>query len=236
MLARNLISICAVLFATVHASAAIVVVNDFEGGTTPSGGTNNGGLQFVSGSTPGVNADAGYSSGIVTSSAGIGSASGVNFVPTVTGTYEGLFDFSWTGLKNAGIDLSNPIIYFDLQGTAGNAGGYNQIVAIANTDGTDQNSFNQGNGVDLPVGDFSGTFQIDLTNLLQYLEPTTINPNYANILLLNNKGNGSTTNIVLDNFAIQTAAVAVPEPSALLFLAAVAGAGLVVRRGRKSLV
>ena len=211
-------------------ASAALVINDLDGTVENTGnGPQNGGLLVNSSVGPAVRADFDFTQAAATVVGSFdGSAAAVNLVPGATATYDGLLDLNYQALLNAGLDTSNAVLSFDYEGSATlSDGGYNGIVIIANTDGTDGNSYNQGaNGVYFGSGPISGTASIAFDDLVSILDPA-VNPNYSALRLLANKDAGSTLDITIDNIAISV----VPEPASLA-LVGLGGLATLRRRSR----
>ncbi len=224
------------------ATTTSIVVNDFEGAqTNVGGGPNNSGLAINSSTTPNVRADFDFTDATPTVVAGLsGSANAVRFDIGTGDTFQGLFDLTYADLLAAQPELGNPLLTsasltFEYSTAASTTtDSFNELILVANTDGTDGNGFIVGsaNVFAFPSGASSGLGSIEVTPLLSILDPS-VNPNFSALRLVSNKDANSTIDIVIDNIGVSTVS-AIPEPSSAILLG-VLGAGVFAsRRGRKA--
>lgn len=233
-------TIAAIVFGVIfvpYVSGDVVMSNDFEGGLAATGsGSFNGSQQFIGGAPGSFTGDLSFSSATFTAAGGLGgSATAGNFAVGTGSTYDGMWDIGVAELAAAGFIFNDPslttTVTYDFEvGASTVTNSYNGIVGIANTDGTDGNTFGQGaNGHYFPSGASSGTATIDVTDLLALLDPA-VNPSYTNLRLQSNKDTDSVLNITIDNIVV-TQVQAVPEPSsAALALFGLVGLGIRRRR------
>ena len=224
---KSLFVIAAAVTAASAASADPVVFNTLENGSFTGTGGSNGGTVYVGdvfdGSDyVGANVAVDFTPSAASLTTQINGTNSLQVTPNAGATYDGLLDLNTQQLFDVGgfssrQQIDTAVLSFDVLKTSGTSDGdYNLIRFIANTDGTDGDSFSFDGDDDVFVTNTTGDgFQrvsVDITSLLDRLDPA-VNPGYSSLRLLANRSGTTTGGFVFDNFAIDLTPI--PEPTSV---------------------